>query len=139
MSKRWAVPTGKVKWYDAEKGFGFLSDDEGADVFLHADALPEGVATLKGGTRVEFGVVQGRRGAQALSVRVLDPMPSMSASVAAKNRTSPEDLTVIVEDVIKLLDSVSTTLHRGRYPDKATAGKVAKVLRGIAAQLETGA
>jgi CspA family cold shock protein len=134
MSKRWAVPTGKVKWYDAEKGFGFLSDDEGADVFLHADALPDGVATLKGGTRVEFGVVQGRRGAQALSVRVLDPMPSMSASVAAKNRTTPEDLTVI-----KLLDSVSTTLHRGRYPDKATAAKVAKVLRGIAGQLETGA
>ena len=76
------MPTGKVKWYDAEKGFGFLSDDEGADVFLHADALPEGVATLKGGTRVEFGVVQGRRGAQALSVRVLDPMPSMSASLS---------------------------------------------------------
>jgi len=133
------VPTGKVKWYDAEKGFGFLSDDEGADVFLHADALPAGVATLKGGTRVEFGVVQGRRGAQALSVRVLDPMPSVSASVAAKNRTSPEDLTVIVEDVIKLLDSVSTTLRRGRYPDKTTAAKVAKVLRGVAGQLETGA
>jgi cold shock protein len=59
--------------------------------------------------------------------------------VAAKNRTTPEDLTVIVEDVIKLLDSVSTTLHRGRYPDKATSAKVAKVLRGIAGQLETGA
>jgi cold shock protein len=139
MSKRWAVPIGKVKWYDAEKGFGFLSDDEGADVFLHADALPEGVTTLKGGTRVEFGVVEGRRGAQALSLRVLDPTPSMSASVAAKHRTSPEDLTIIVEDVIKLLDSVSTTLRRGRYPDKATAAKVAKVLRGIAGQLETGA
>jgi len=139
LSKRWAVPTGKVKWYDADKGFGFLSDDEGTDVFLHADALPEGISTLKGGTRVEFGVVQGRRGAQALSVRVLDPAPSLSASVAAKNRTSPEDLTVIVEDVIKLLDSVSTTLRRGRYPDKATAAKVAKVLRGVAGQLETGA
>ena len=133
------MPTGKVKWYDAEKGFGFLSDDEGADVFLHADALPAGVATLKGGTRVEFGVVQGRRGAQALSVRVLDPTPSMSASVAAKHRTSPEDLTVIVEDVIKLLDGVSTTLRRGKYPDKSAAAKVAKVLRGIAGQLETGA
>src|SRR5665811_1478684 len=54
MSKRWAVPIGKVKWYDAEKGFGFLSDDQGADVFVHADALPEGVATLQGG--------QGRQG-----------------------------------------------------------------------------
>lgn len=133
------MPTGKVKWYDAEKGFGFLSDDEGADVFLHADALPEGVSTLKGGTRVEFGVVEGRRGAQALTVRVLDPTPSIVASVAARNRTSPEDLTVILEDVIKLLDSVSTTLHRGRYPDKATAAKVAKVLHAVAGQLEAGA
>ena len=55
------MPLGKVKWYDAEKGFGFLSDDDGTDVFLHADALPAGVTTLKGGTRVEFGVVEGRR------------------------------------------------------------------------------
>ena len=73
------MPTGKVKWYDAEKGFGFLADDEGADVFLHANALPEGVTTLKGGTRVEFGVVEGRRGAQALTIRVLDPAPSIDA------------------------------------------------------------
>jgi CspA family cold shock protein len=139
MSKRCAVPLGKVKWYDTEKGFGFLSDDDGTDVFLHADALPEGVTTLKGGTRVEFGIVEGRRGAQALSLRVLDPTPSIAATVAARNRTSPENLTVILEDVIKLLDNVSTTLHRGRYPDKATAAKVAKVLRGVADQLETGA
>ena len=59
------MPTGKVKFYDAEKGFGFLSSDEGADVFLHASALPEGVTTLKGGTRVEYGIVEGKRGTQA--------------------------------------------------------------------------
>jgi len=73
------VPTGKVKWYDAEKGFGFISDDEGGDVFLHANALPDGVSTLKGGTRVEFGIVEGRRGAQALSVTVLEAAPSVTA------------------------------------------------------------
>ena len=131
------MPTGKVKWYDTEKGFGFLSDDEGGDVFLHANALPEGVTTLKGGTRVEFGIVEGRRGAQALSVRVLDPAPSVAASVAAKNRKPAEDMTVIVEDVIKLLDNVSNTLRRGKYPDKATAGKIATVLRAVAADLES--
>ena len=53
------MPTGKVKWYDAEKGFGFLSKDEGGDVYVRNDALPAGVATLKAGTRVEFGIVQG--------------------------------------------------------------------------------
>src|SRR5690606_5373766 len=46
------VPTGKVKWYDAEKGFGFLSQEDGPDVYVRAEALPEGVTTLKAGQRV---------------------------------------------------------------------------------------
>ncbi len=122
------MPTGKVKWYDTEKGFGFLSDDEGADVFLHANALPAGVTALKGGTRVEFGVVEGRRGAQALSVRVLDPLPS----VVARTRKPADDTAVIVEDLIKLLDGVSNTLRRGKYPDKAMSTKLAALLRAVA-------
>ena len=48
------VPTGKVKWYDAEKGFGFLSQEEGEDVYVRSSALPEGVEGLKAGQRVEF-------------------------------------------------------------------------------------
>ena len=67
------MPTGKVKWYDAEKGFGFLSQEEGEDVYVRSDALPAGVDTLKAGSRVEFGIVQGSRGDQALQVRLLDP------------------------------------------------------------------
>ena len=50
------MPTGKVKWYDTEKGFGFLSRDDGGDVFVHESALPEGVPALKPGSRVEFGI-----------------------------------------------------------------------------------
>ena len=126
------MPTGKVKFYDAEKGFGFLSSDEGADVFLHASALPEGVTSLKGGTRVEYGIVEGKRGTQALSVKVLDPLPS----VAARARKTPEDLTVILEDTIKLLDGISNSLRRGRHPDKASAQKVAALLRAVADDLE---
>ncbi|MEI2765385.1 MAG: cold shock domain-containing protein [Dermatophilaceae bacterium] len=131
------MPTGRVKWYDPEKGFGFLSDDAGGDVFLHANALPEGVATLKGGTRVEFGIVEGRRGSQALSVKVLDPAPSVVANQRHAHRKPTEDMVVIVEDVIKLLDNVSESLRRGKYPDKGAAAKVAQVLRGVAADLET--
>jgi len=131
------VPTGKVKWYDPEKGFGFLSDDAGGDVFLHANALPEGVTSLKGGTRVEFGVVEGRRGAQALTVRVLEPTPSIATVQRHAHRKPTEDMVVIVEDVIKLLDNVSESLRRGKYPDKAAAGKVAQVLRAVAGDLET--
>jgi CspA family cold shock protein len=132
------VPTGKVKWYDAEKGFGFLSDDEGGDVFLHANALPEGVTTLKGGTRVEFGIVEGRRGAQALSVRLLEPAPSVSAGRRERDRRKPEEMTVIVEDAIKLLDGVSNDYHRGRWPDHKHASAIAKALRGIADELDAG-
>ncbi|MDP9220537.1 MAG: cold shock domain-containing protein [Actinomycetota bacterium] len=126
------MPTGKVKFYNSEKGFGFLSSDEGADVFLHASALPEGVTELKGGTRVEYGIVEGKRGTQALSVKILDPLPS----VAARGRKQPEDLTVILEDTIKLLDGVSNSLRRGRHPDKASAGKVAALLRAVADDIE---
>ena len=54
------MPTGKVKWYDAEKGFGFLSREDGDDVYVRSSSLPEGVTTLKAGTRVEFGILSKR-------------------------------------------------------------------------------
>ncbi|SDI96943.1 cold-shock DNA-binding protein family [Frankineae bacterium MT45] len=126
------MPTGKVKWFNAEKGFGFLADDEGEDVFVHSDALPTGLDALKPGQRVEFGIVQGRKGSQALSVRLLDPMPS----VVRAQRRPPEEMTPIVEDLIKLLDDVSNSLRRGRYPEKAEAKKVGAVLRAVADNLD---
>jgi CspA family cold shock protein len=126
------VPTGKVKWFDADKGFGFLANDAGGEVFVHASALPAGTASLKPGARVEFGIAEGKRGLQALSVRVLDPLPS----VVKATRKPAEDMTVIVEDVIKLLDGVSNTFRRGRYPDKNTAHKVATLLRAVADDLD---
>jgi len=126
------VPTGKVKWFDAERGFGFLAADDGGEVFVHASALPAGAQTLKPGARVDFGVVEGKRGVQALSVRLLDPVPSVSAA----KRKPADDMAVIIEDVIKLLDNVSNGLRRGRYPERGQAGKVAAVLRAVADDLE---
>jgi cold shock protein len=126
------VPTGKVKWFDAEKGFGFIASDEGGDVFLPSSSLPSGVTTVKGGTRVEFGVVEGRRGSQALTVTVLGKPPSM----AARSRKPADDMAIIVEDLIKLLDGIGNGLRRGRYPEKATGAKVAAMMRAVANELE---
>ena len=67
------MPTGIVKWYDSEKGFGFITADDGEDVFVHVSTLPDGVPALRPGTKVDFGIVDGRRGKQALSVTILKP------------------------------------------------------------------
>jgi len=131
------VPTGKVKWFDAAKGFGFLSQDDGPDVYVHADALPEGVAkTLKAGTRVEFGIAQGRRGEQALSVTVLERAPSVAGRQRAAKRRNPEEMELIVENVIKLLDDIRDGYAQGRPPTRELGQKVSPALRQIADEFE---
>jgi CspA family cold shock protein len=130
------VPSGKVKWFDADKGFGFLSQEDGPDVYVHSDALPDGLTTIKPGTRVEFGIAQGRRGDQALSVRVLDAPASVQRNRATARRKSPEEMVTIVEDTIRLLDGVGEAYRHGRHPEAKTAKPTAKLLRALADELE---
>ncbi|WP_055106036.1 cold shock domain-containing protein [Paenibacillus ihumii] len=60
---------GKVKWFNAEKGYGFIETEEGADVFVHFSAIQaEGFKTLEEGQSVEFEIVEGARGPQAANV-----------------------------------------------------------------------
>ena len=77
------MPTGKVRFYDAEKGFGFLTKEDGGDVYVRANVLPEGVTSLKAGQRVEFGVIDGRKGEQALSVRLLEHVAAFLPELSA--------------------------------------------------------
>ena len=128
------MPTGKVKWYDSDKGYGFLARDDGGEVFVHSSALPAGTTALRQGQRVEFGVAEGRRGAQALQVRVLEPPPTVT--VAKQARKKPDEMVVLVEDLIKLLDDVSNTYRRGKQPDAKDAKKIAAVLRAVADDVE---
>ncbi len=126
------MPTGKVKWYDVEKGFGFLSQDEGGDVYVRSSALPEGVPSLKPGMRVEFGIAQGRKGDQALQVRLLDAPPSLSKAM----RKDPEQMVAIVEDLIRLLERTEQDYRHGRHPEARTAKSTAALLRALADELE---
>jgi len=130
------VPTGKVKWYDAEKGFGFLSREDGEDVYVRSSSLPEGVTALKAGTRVEFGILSGRKGDQAHQVRVLDAPTSVSTSQRNATRKQPEDMVTIVEDLMRILEGVEHAYRAGRHPDPKTAKPVAKLLRGLADELD---
>ncbi len=61
--------TGKVKWFNAEKGFGFVTNEEGLDIFVHFSAITgEGFKSLDEGQEVEFDVVEGDRGPQASNI-----------------------------------------------------------------------
>ena len=98
--------------------------------------LPAGVTTLKAGTRVEFGILSGRKGDQAHQVRVLEAPPSVSRAVARQQRRKPEEMAGITEDLIRLLDGVGEAYRHGRHPDAKTAKPTAKLLRALADELD---
>ncbi|MBU0473054.1 MAG: cold-shock protein [Bacteroidetes bacterium] len=63
---------GTVKWFNSSKGFGFISQESGDDVFVHFDSIvSDGYKTLDEGQKVEFSVTQGQKGLQASDVRVI--------------------------------------------------------------------
>jgi len=125
------MPTGRVKWFSLEKGFGFIANDEGEDVYLAATSLPEGVATVKPGTKLEFSIADSRKGPQALSVHIIDAPPSLVENA----RVNSDDLAAMIEDTIKMLDRVGNGLRHGRHPNAQEADRLGRVLRGIATAL----
>lgn len=120
------MPTGKVRFFDEEKGFGFIHGDDGEQVFLHASVLPPDVE-ISAGTRLEYGVAEGKRGPQALSVRVLE-----APRIAKRDRKSADEMAVIIEDLLKMLDAIGANLKHGQYPEKASSRKIAGMLRRVA-------
>ena len=66
------MPIGKVKWYDPDRGFGFISNPDGEDCYVSKTVLPHGVTELHRGQRVDFDFASGARGPQALRIKILD-------------------------------------------------------------------
>ena len=129
-AERRDMPIGKVKFYDEEKGFGFIQGEDGEQVFLHASVVPAD-AEITAGTRLEYGVAEGRRGPQALSVRILE-----APKAAKRDRKSADELAIILEDLVKLLDTVGTKLKHGHYPERSASRNIAGMLRRVADEFD---
>ena len=126
------MPIGKVKWYDAEKGFGFASNPGEEDVFIGRNVLPEGVEELVPGQRVEFDIAAGRRGPQALRLEILDTPRRRPV-----HRRKPEELGSMLADVMTLIETqIQPALTAGRYPDRKESRQVAEILRAVAKELD---
>ena len=127
------MPIGKVKWFDAEKGFGFVSNPGDEDVYVGRNVLPKGVEELVQGQRIEFDFAAGRRGPQALRVKILDT-PRRNTKPARK----PDELASMLSDVMTLLETqVQPVLAQGRYTERKTGRQVAEILRAVAKDLDS--
>ena len=100
---------------------------------MHKAALPNGVAELTPGQRVDFSVADGRKGTQALQLKIIEA----PTTVAELRRRPAEELHGLIEDMIKVLEAkVMPDLRKGRYPDKKSAKTVAELMHAVAKELE---
>ena len=130
------MPTGKVKWYDAEKGFGFLSREDGDDVYVRSSSLPEGVATSRPAPGSSSGSSPVARASRPTRCRCSTPRPRSPRTVATAQRKKPEEMVGIVEDLIRLLEGVETATAPVVTPTPRRRKPTAKLLRGLADELE---
>lgn len=91
------MPQGKVKWFSAEKAFGFIEQDPDNDIFVHVTGLAHGVTTLEKDQLVEYETEQGRKGPQATNVRPVAAAPAAEEAAPEAEEAEDEDVEVDVE------------------------------------------
>jgi CspA family cold shock protein len=86
------VPQGTVKWFSTQKGYGFITQDEGGDIFVHVTGLAPGTTGLDENQRVEFELSEGRKGPQATDVKpASSPAPAAAPALAPEAEAETED------------------------------------------------
>ncbi|QNQ91380.1 cold-shock protein [Corynebacterium poyangense] len=128
------MPVGKVKWYDPERGFGFVSHPGHEDVFVAQQVLPQGVKELHAGDRIEFDFAEGRPSPKALRVVLLESARSRRNK---KRQHTPEELNSMIADVMTLLEGIQPDLQRGHYPEGKEGHQIAGILRAVARELDS--
>lgn len=131
------MPIGRVKWYNADRGYGFVTNPEGDDCYVGKQVLPEGVTELHPGQRIEFDYSSGRRGPQALRVAILHAPKAHRLPHKPHHNHKPEELHSMISDVMTLLEGIQPGLLHGRYPDTKHGKQVAGILRAIAKELDS--
>ena len=127
------MPVGKVQWYDADRGFGFVTNPGEEDVYVGRQVLPQGVTELFPGQRIEYEFFAGRRGPQATSIKILD-----EGLRRVRHQYTPQKLASLVQDTITMLDSqIVPGLQSGRRPDRREGRQISEILRTIARELES--
>ena len=87
------MPQGTVKWFSTQKGYGFITQDEGGDIFVHVTGLAPGTTGLEENQRVEFELSEGRKGPQATDVKPASaaaPAPAPAAAAEPEPETEAE-------------------------------------------------
>ena len=88
------MPTGKVKWFNNAKGYGFIlpgTEDNGEDLFVHYSSINmEGYKTLKAGQLVSYEIIQGPKGLHAINIGILEAEVSQDSEAAPASQTSSE-------------------------------------------------
>jgi CspA family cold shock protein len=111
------VPQGKVKWFSAEKAFGFIEQDPDNDIFVHVTGLAHGVTTLEKDQLVEYETEQGRKGPQATNVRPVAAAPAAEEAAPEAEEAEAEDVEVDVEIIEVEEDVVVVEIEEETAPD----------------------
>ena len=95
------MPQGKVKWFSAEKAFGFIEQDPDNDIFVHVTGLAHGVTTLEKDQLVEYETEQGRKGPQAANVRPVAAAPAAEEAAPAAEAVEDEEVEAVEDEEVE--------------------------------------